>query len=396
MKTDDIKSWLLAASLALPYFSRGFGALTPVLRPGFLTVAVDSRWRLYWSPEGLQKLLADGNDPVAVMQHELEHLLREHSERMGDRTAMIQQQAYKDKPPEPYPLWFICCDAEINDELVGRLGEKVWYPCKLGCKDHDTAEVYYDTIINSASGKPKEEGEGGACGGGSGVDGQERDYEAPDGEAPSVKKAESKVLVDAVANDVHRHNVKNPGTVPAGVLVWAEARMKKQTIPWKNLLKAQVRRAKAYVGGFFDYTYARANRHQGRERVLLPGNQAPEIEIDVIVDTSGSMSSEGDVVAGVLESITSSGIQRINVISCDAAVHDLKKLKSWRTVNELRGGGGTDLRVAFEKVTSPVVVVVTDGETPWPDDANGKKVIVVLCRGGGVDVPSWATTVRAV
>lgn len=383
MKNDDIKAWLFAASVSLPYFSRGIGALTPVLRPGFMTVAVDARWRLYWSPEGLLKLLADQNDPVAVIQHELEHLLREHAARGVGRDVLVSS---KSKTSEPISFWNICCDAEINDELVGKLGEKVWYPCKLGCPDHELAETYYDQCISAAGSGL----EGESCGGGSGIDGVPREYEADEQEAPAVTPTEAGTLIDAVASDV-RTRAGTRGDVPAGVLVWAEARLKKQKIPWRSLLRAQVRRAKAQVSGFFDYTYTRANRHQGRERIVLPGHQSPEIEVDLIVDTSGSMQGEGDVVAGVLESIQAS-VQKVNLISCDAKVHDQKRLKSWRNVKDLRGGGGTDLRKAFEVCKSSIVVVITDGDTPWPETAGGKKVVVVLCGGGSA--PHWAKSIR--
>ena len=41
------------------------------------------------------------------------------------------------------------------------------------------------------------------------------------------------------------------------------------------------------------------------------------------------------------------------------------------------------------------VIVITDGETPWPDQAPPVPVIVALLdHGWAPDVPEWARTIR--
>lgn len=67
---------------------------------------------------------------------------------------------------------------------------------------------------------------------------------------------------------------------------------------------------------------------------------------------------------------------------------------------ELLGGGGTDMgigiRAAIDDAQRPdVVVVLTDGYTPWPENPPGRPVVVGLL-GGGEDVPKppwWATVI---
>jgi predicted metal-dependent peptidase len=59
----------------------------------------------------------------------------------------------------------------------------------------------------------------------------------------------------------------------------------------------------------------------------------------------------------------------------------------------LGGGGGTDMRVGMEaamklRPTPQVLIVVTDGYTPWPEVAPRAKTIIV--RDGGGEAPSWA------
>ena len=55
-----------------------------------------------------------------------------------------------------------------------------------------------------------------------------------------------------------------------------------------------------------------------------------------------------------------------------------------------RGGSGA---VPDPRARPEVVVVVTDGDTPWPDRAPaGTRVVVALTRAGG-SAPAWARAV---
>jgi predicted metal-dependent peptidase len=69
----------------------------------------------------------------------------------------------------------------------------------------------------------------------------------------------------------------------------------------------------------------------------------------------------------------------------------------------LVGGGGTDLRVgiAAAQASRPrpdVVVVLTDGYTPWPAQPTRARLVVAIIgdEGTAQEVPTWATTVLAV
>ena len=63
---------------------------------------------------------------------------------------------------------------------------------------------------------------------------------------------------------------------------------------------------------------------------------------------------------------------------------------------EMPGGGGTDMRVLIahaEKVHKPDVIVIgTDGGTPWPVVPTKAQLIIALTQE--TPTPPWATRVR--
>jgi predicted metal-dependent peptidase len=71
---------------------------------------------------------------------------------------------------------------------------------------------------------------------------------------------------------------------------------------------------------------------------------------------------------------------------------------------ELVGGGGTDmgkgiLAALSDRAVPDVVVVLTDGETPWPQARPSRPVIVGMFTIDGdrrsfANTPSWATVVE--
>ena len=124
----------------------------------------------------------------------------------------------------------------------------------------------------------------------------------------------------------------------------------------------------------------------------------------------------GDLLAQVLAEVESLlqrvGLQGANVrvLACDAQVHSVKRVSRASQV-ELLGGGGTDMGAGIAQALAlrprpTIIVVLTDGFTPWPAEApRGVKVVVGLLEGrhgrgsgpwmhGGPVPPSWARVVR--
>jgi predicted metal-dependent peptidase len=100
--------------------------------------------------------------------------------------------------------------------------------------------------------------------------------------------------------------------------------------------------------------------------------------------------------------ITAAGVgsQRLMVLACDAAVGATTRVRRIEDV-QLVGGGGTDMRVGIAAAECghprpDVVVVFTDGYTPWPDRPTRARLVVAII-GAQVradHVPHWATPVR--
>jgi predicted metal-dependent peptidase len=103
-------------------------------------------------------------------------------------------------------------------------------------------------------------------------------------------------------------------------------------------------------------------------------------------------------VDGILRGV-GVGRDRLHVLSCDTEVHRVQRLTSVKQV-ELYGGGGTNMgagiAAALELKPRPsVIVVLTDGYTPWPArQPDRAKVVVGLLGNGNWEVPAWAKLVR--
>ena len=250
---------------------------------------------------------------------------------------------------------------------------------------------------------------------GSATDGIRRDYEeAGEAEGKGVSKAEADLIRRGTADDILKY-VSDPsnsrGTMPAGWLRWAEE-FEKPAINWRRELASIIRKTFGSIAGKRDYHYTRPSRRQaafnqstGRTNgntVILPAMRAPEPpKIAVVIDTSGSMSDEYLAWAlaetdGVLKSIGQA--RSVRFISCDASAHvqDVRKAKDIKLI----GGGGTDMCVGIEaalqgKNKAQVVIVLTDGYTPWPTEPlkNATLIVGLTDEASRESVPDWARCV---
>ena len=135
--------------------------------------------------------------------------------------------------------------------------------------------------------------------------------------------------------------------------------------------------------------------------MVLPALVQPLPRIAVVVDTSASMSTTVlehalAEIKGLLQSM-GAGRAQLTVLTCDTMVRTTKTVFSASQV-QLAGGGGTDMRVGVEAALAvrprpDLVIIATDGFTPWPDRAPLASIVVALL-GSGPAPPKWARLVR--
>ncbi|MFE3940184.1 VWA-like domain-containing protein, partial [Streptomyces goshikiensis] len=92
------------------------------------------------------------------------------------------------------------------------------------------------------------------------------------------------------------------------------------------------------------------------------------------------------------------GAHRVAVLACDADVHAVTRVTSAEQVT-LAGGGGTDMTVGISAALAlpdrpNIVVVLTDGYTPWPAETPSCRLIAALIGAAAPEPPSWVETVR--
>lgn len=243
---------------------------------------------------------------------------------------------------------------------------------------------------------------------GSGADGIARDYEIEGDKVDAgIDSDRADIIRQKVATEIANHS-KNRGNVPAGLERWAKEILD-PTVDWRRELASIVRRSFAQVAGIRDYTYTRPSRRDSSIRsmgqnIILPAMRQPAPpKVSIVIDTSGSMSDSMlswalSETQGVLRSLGSSG-RSVKVISCDAKATS-QRVSKLGQIN-LSGGGGTDMRVGIDAAMSDnpkpdVVIVLTDGYTPWhKEPLRGATLIVGLTDEGGANsVPEWARVVN--
>ena len=405
------------------YYADAAFRVRPVAAEGLGTWAVDKNWRLYADPAMLPGGEAGWTVEQCsdVFEHELNHLLRAHNERMNLHAGATQNREVSN----------IACDLEINDDLdpQGFVATIGCIPSKMNLPDNQTCEQYYDALMeqqeqNKGEGEGEGQGEGQPQGGmngkgcGSGAGGNPIDGELDaddDSVADGVSDGEGKIVRASVATAVQQHERQHGrGTVAGGLIEWAENTLQPATVPWQRVLQSAIRAGVKIVRGRTDYSYSRISRRAScTPGIATPGMFSPTPSVGVILDTSGSMSLE--MVTEALSEIE--GISKqlsldpstLTLVQVDAQVGSIRPWKGVRGL-ELTGRGGTDMRVGFQAYGEMkpakrpnIVVCLTDGMTPWPaEKPRGvmKTVIGIVGDESGSmaervrsDVP-WATVVK--
>lgn len=223
-----------------------------------------------------------------------------------------------------------------------------------------------------------------------------------------VSEAEAELLRRETAQRIAEHD-SGRGAVPQGLRRWAGGVLAPPQVDWRQQLAAAIRRAFSFVAGRVDYTYKRPSRRR-IPGVILPSMHQPSPSVVTLIDTSASMrDTQLHAALSEVEGICRQGGVRgrsHRVLVVDAAVQGVQHVSRASDV-VLRGGGGTDMRrgiaAALDLRPRPdVLIVLTDGMTPWPETVpSSVRVVVVLippprrgARSRVVPPPAWATVVE--
>lgn len=388
------------ASKRLPYLSKGMWALTFVVTDQVPTMAIDKWWRCYVNPKHIEECLAESSDAViAGVVHETLHPTLRHTERgeackCGDRMH-----------------WNTCGDVELNQRIVEagiRLFSQDVTHTMLGWPANLSAEEYYRLPR-----KKKDGGGGGGkgdtpCSAGSGANGVVQPWELPgpgqpgasEKTPPGLTPAEASIVRAAVAGAVRDHAQKNGrGSVPAGLLRWAEEMIETPPVDWRALVTARVQYHIDSKRGPVA-SYARPSRRSSVGGLMLPVHRNPRANVIVVGDTSGSMRETdiGKIIGIVWQAIEALGT--VKAIGCDAAATEPVECRHIDDLREaLRGGGGTDMSLGIRAAAEhnpDAILVVTDGDTGWPAEQPDVPVVVVLTRHTlSEPPPDWADVIDA-
>lgn len=381
----------LRAAELQPFLAIALYALTPIGDHSTFTFSVDDRWRLYVNPGKLKEWTV--SQVAGVLLHEVGHVIRDHAGRA--RTVAASGEFARH-------AWNVAADAEINDDLLATgitLPEKAVTPRSIGMPAHKVAEFYYGRLVLLPAKLPEELDCGAGC------HGQGSSEQTLPPLQPGVSDVEALLMRRRVAEEIIKFAAQQPGTIGGGWERWAAATLRPQ-IDWRKLLAAKIRSSTAAVTGAADYSYSRPPRRRV-PHVVLPSLRRPVPRVVVIVDTSASVTDESlrtawTEVHGCLRAL---GIRRdlLTVFAADVEVHRLTGAVTKQVA--LTGGGGTDMAAAIESVLaarlSPdLVVVITDGLTPWPNSRPRQDVIVCLLAAPAAlarhrpPPPQWASVVE--
>ncbi|MFD5765470.1 VWA-like domain-containing protein [Streptomyces sp. NPDC127049] len=384
-----------------PYLATALFALRVVPTRRVPTMGVDRYWRMYVSPAFVDR--TPMRELAGVWVHEVAHLLRDHHGR-GDRLARdlgLDGEAERLRTN-------IAGDFEINDDIYGD-----GLPIPAGALRPELLDLppglLMEDYLRAVRLTPRTPGMAWLdCG--SGADGHDRAWElGPDG-ADGLTPQEREAVVYRVAQGINGR----PGSTPEGWRRWAE-QVCHPPQPWRELLGAALRAAVSSAGAGDDYTYRRpARRAASLPGIVLPSLRRVPPRVAVVIDTSGSVSDTelGSALLEVAALTRALGGRRdlVTVVACDAAAHTARRLCADAEI-PLVGGGGTDLRAGFTRALRltprpDVLVVFTDGQTPWPSSAPPCRTIVglfprpIAARSGEEEdehlrrPPEWARAVE--
>ena len=329
-----------------------------------------------------------------LVAHEVLHVVYDHMGRRGERDPQIFNIA------NDYAV-----NADLKRHKVGQFITSV--PALYEAKyDGKSSEEIYDDLMKNVQqvtldqlveqlldehmdGDGDDEGEGDGEGGG---DSKKK------GKRPSMTPEEREALKQEIKQAViNAAQSAEAGSLPAGV----ERLIKDMTnpvMPWRELIQTNLTSAIKT-----DFSWIKPSRRGWHMDAVMPGmTPGEEIDVDVFIDLSGSISTQQGTaflseVAGMMSAFDG---YRINVHCFDTEVYNPQTFTSENLDSiegyELMGGGGTDFTCIFTYLKDqgrvPTrLIVFTDG-MPWGSWGDDGYCDTTWIIHGSKDItPPWGT-----
>jgi len=399
----------------------------------FTTLGVDKGWRLYWSPDFVEK--CSTVELATAILHECLHCLFEHSVRFerlvglprdihtwnvaGDCAInhILDQDGFV-FPSHITPIRFADFNGSIVQEdstetnyakLLELDSEQVFHSVGQGEKAEPGSDQKDPAGADNApgdqagddktadSGQPSQPAEQRSfqtdCGSIAGGDRREYELDADDQSLPAIDESAKSVAKADVAKAITVQTTF--GRRANSSLVRAVDELLTPRVSWRRQLSVLLKSSLGNIMGRSDYTLMRISRRDSSLKSKnfnprFPAMRGPKPpKVAVILDTSPSISDKNikDALSEILGIVRSVGASKsVAVIPCSYNAYEPQFVKTPKQVAYIRpiGDEGTDLRKGFDvamKLRSlpDVIVVITDGETPWPDDKpQGLKLALVL------------------
>ena len=370
----------LRAARMQPYLATAVFSLIPVASPGLGTFAVDRFWRVYVDMACAHEWGVEAT--AGVLLHEAHHVVRNHHCRAA--TLGVDDRSHA--------LWNLAGDAAINDDLIvdGVPIPGGVLPRHLGLRSGGIEEGYYRELLDAAGGRSHR-----TCGTGAGgvaAPGEVADEPVESG-ADGIDHIDATGIRRAVAHDVASTSDRGERVSP-GLVVWARDLLEPR-VPWRQLLRSALGREVRAVTTRSRPDWARLDRRsEARPEFPRPGHRHEHAEIVVVVDTSASMERPllDAAVTEINGMLRRTGVSSLTVVVCDV---DAARPQRVRRLGDLalRGGGGTDMRVGIaaagaRRPCPDVIVVLTDGYTPWPSQSPPGTVLIAVVFDHHVALPS--------
>ena len=305
--------------------------------------------RVLYSPAFVSELTDD--QLKFLVAHECMHPMLEHNFRRQSR--------------EPRK-WNMAADYVINqllvDEGIGKFIEGGCLNKELYDAGQGVSEQIY-TLLPEGDGEG--DGEGGI--GGTGMDLEDGDG-TPSEQAQQAAEWKVKVAQAAQA-------AKMMGKLSAGMARLVDSILN-PTVDWRDVLQRFVVKHRTE-----ERSFARPNRRFLSQGLYLPSRTGERMgPIAFLVDCSGSVDDQqlAQMAAEIRKVHEDLQPQKLHVVYFDSEVSHYECYLPDDTLDiRFHGGGGTDVRAAFDYLDEhghaddlACTVVLTDGYTPYPDGSN--------------------------